>query len=1096
MNTKTLADSASWIATITAFVFACVGIFSQPPALETPRPKLPAQDAKQPITAPEATGPRTAQSWDDPFAVFKPSEQLPPQTEPIRNAPTLLLVVLTGIGKYQIDSEARLRNRYAIQSALRDSGYIGESPGELTAFPLTLDKISIQIPVESFRRRVVHTPEQTDTRENAYCYVKVAWLPEPLLAKDKLQQLFSLLKENESDVAPQHKKDKMDLCVLGPTDSNTLARICENEQRPSYSPPSDGPSIYPRILNFQATAATPMVRIFALQESKPDEYYGAPRQKIISDVNQTVHNLGLNDLLATGEGTPIERVGADDFELCERLVSELNRRTITTGLGRRRILLIAEWDTFYGRAAALAFQLAAAGIKSGQLLEAAINGQTAKDFNIDCFYYMRGLDGTATLYSKAYPSESPSAEGHRQPKTEPAEGVCQFDYIRRLSDYIGEPVNLFSPTLKQPDAIVMLGTDVYDKLTLLKLLRDRFPQSLYLTTDLDALYWHPEYVRYTRNLIVASSFPLEIVDTCFRGNVASAEEMRNQWLSGVALDKLMRVKNFRRVIFRDSYQTALYYSTQCAVNKAAVPEWWRTPKLFEVGNSRPVRLDNPVWANLTAQSFWDGYIQGVNAWPSLVLQTMIVLVGFCFLARLRTVKFAQRCVPQEYYDNVKLRLADDFHPAIDEFRRITEEILNWSSTLFPNQLKLNSIFKRLTDLAASVNEIDTLPGSLARREREQLLKSLRKIILHFGPNATDQTNRLNGNVKKAENAFLRRYRLRSLRVKPWWIMEIVVPVLRAVGSGSGKSDEEIVSFSRYASPLGFAKNKLYIGILIIGILIAAIYVYYNPNFEGIVGAELRDVGLRWYRVLVAFFGVGVIVAVVTWTCFEQWRCRGLVERLMEGVGERSALQDRQIVTVIAERSNTVSHLSWKPCILIFLFYVAHLRVFVGPPFDLLHWLLFAGFLTPVSVVFFLLSGTAFAARRRVVSQYEHEILTAKRLNARLASVLDNVGPLQDDLESTASLINEFATQSSNVSFAPARGKVTPEDLGNATKRQAVRDYLGAVIARNETILAGIADLRSGAFSPLAVSSILGALLIPVGGAGGLSLLEYIVNQVR
>ena len=180
MNTKTLADWASWIATITAFVFACVGIFSQPAALETPRPKLPTQDDKQPTPTPQSVGPRTAQSWDDPFAVFKPSEQLPPQTEPFHNAPTLLLVVLTGTGKYQIDSEARLRYRYAIQSALRDSGYIGESPGELTASTLTLDQNAIEVPVESFRRRVVHTPEQTETRESAYCYVKVAWLPERL----------------------------------------------------------------------------------------------------------------------------------------------------------------------------------------------------------------------------------------------------------------------------------------------------------------------------------------------------------------------------------------------------------------------------------------------------------------------------------------------------------------------------------------------------------------------------------------------------------------------------------------------------------------------------------------------------------------------------------------------------------------------------------------------------------------------------------------------------------------------------------------------------------------------------------------------------
>jgi hypothetical protein len=132
----------------------------------------------------------------------------------------------------------------------------------------------------------------------------------------------------------------------------------------------------------------------------------------------------------------------------------------------------------------------------------------------------------------------------------------------------------------------------------------------------------------------------------------------------------------------------------------------------------------------------------------------------------------------------------------------------------------------------------------------------------------------------------------------------------------------------------------------------------------------------------------------------------------------------------------------------------------------------------------------------VVSQYEHENLTAKRLNARLASILDGVGPLQDDLESTAWLINEFATQSSNVSFSPTRARITPEDLGDKTKRQVVRDYLAAVIARNETIL--FFDSRSpiGSLFSACVSSIPGALLIPVGGAGGLSLLEYIVNQVR
>jgi hypothetical protein len=192
----------------------------------------------------------------------------------------------------------------------------------------------------------------------------------------------------------------------------------------------------------------------------------------------------------------------------------------------------------------------------------------------------------------------------------------------------------------------------------------------------------------------------------------------------------------------------------------------------------------------------------------------------------------------------------------------------------------------------------------------------------------------------------------------------------------------------------------------------------------------------------------------------------------------------------------VSHLSWKPCILIFLFYVAHLRVFVGPPFDFFHWFLFASLLTPVSIVFFLLSATALAARRRVVSQYQDEILTARRLNTRLASVVKSDGPIQDDLESTAPLITAFAARSSHIASLPNREGIVPGDLRNPTIRQSIRDYLAAVIARNETILSAVAELRSGALSPFAVTSILGALLVPVGGAGGLTLLEYIVNQVR
>ena len=54
------------------------------------------------------------------------------------------------------------------------------------------------------------------------------------------------------------------------------------------------------------------------------------------------------------------------------------------------------------------------------------------------------------------------------------------------------------------------GSDVYDKLLILRALRPQFPNALFFTTDLDAQLLHPADFRWTRNLIVASSFGLDL----------------------------------------------------------------------------------------------------------------------------------------------------------------------------------------------------------------------------------------------------------------------------------------------------------------------------------------------------------------------------------------------------------------------------------------------------------------------------------------------------------------------------------------------------------------------------------------------------------
>ncbi len=85
-------------------------------------------------------------------------------------------------------------------------------------------------------------------------------------------------------------------------------------------------------------------------------------------------------------------------------------------------------------------------------------------------------------------------------------------------------------------AIGILGSDVYDKLLILRALRPQFPNTLFFTTDLDAQLLHPADFPWTRNLIVASSFGLDL----------------NRKLQG------------KIPPFRGNYQTSIFFSTLLA----------------------------------------------------------------------------------------------------------------------------------------------------------------------------------------------------------------------------------------------------------------------------------------------------------------------------------------------------------------------------------------------------------------------------------------------------------------------------------------------------------------------------------------------------
>jgi hypothetical protein len=57
-------------------------------------------------------------------------------------------------------------------------------------------------------------------------------------------------------------------------------------------------------------------------------------------------------------------------------------------------------------------------------------------------------------------------------------------------------------------------------------------------------------------------------------------------------------------------------------------------------------------------------------------------------------------------------------------------------------------------------------------------------------------------------------------------------------------------------------------------------------------------------------------------------------------------------------------------------------------------------------------------------------------------------------------------------------------------------YFDACVQRNQQILEDIGNYREGVLAPLIASPIFNALLIPVGGAGGISLATWIVSLLR
>ena len=113
-------------------------------------------------------------------------------------------------------------------------------------------------------------------------------------------------------------------------------------------------------------------------------------------------------------------------------------------------------------------------------------------------------------------------------------------------------------------SIGVFGNDFYDKLLVLQAIRREFPAAIFFTTDLDARYLHPREFQWTRNLVVASSYGLEL---------------REELQTGVAP-------------FRNNYATATFLAATVAAINAAPKDGMQISSETVGAGSIPRRLES------------------------------------------------------------------------------------------------------------------------------------------------------------------------------------------------------------------------------------------------------------------------------------------------------------------------------------------------------------------------------------------------------------------------------------------------------------------------------------------------------------------------
>jgi hypothetical protein len=487
----------------------------------------------------------------------------------------LLLGVMIDAGPYSEQGELRLRARQAILEGLSESGFVpidSEHIGYVTSpWPLPIDyapnmadplaNSQLLLPWEEC---VSVYPSRTQTAR-----VIVLWLPATNFNVKPLTNLASLINFLVGDI-----RKKVAVTLLGPATSTGLQNMVREVRAEAWESPPALRGV--KIFSARATAADatllydPSLKAAATPDPTPATVKELLEQKV-------------------DELEFVRTIATDDVVLRE-LIAELKRRRVDVetqpasdeqSAKSPHVILLSEWDTPFGRSLGLTFFAKASGQPIDEIIARWIGGpsgpqnaQGQQVLRIHTYRYLRGIDGQVPGDATRGSSQEQIQKSNSGPNTvaiEATEGLNQADYLRRLARVLKDSDTYWRRTDGVGiGAIGLLGSDIYDKLMILRALRPEFPDTIFFTNNYDAHFERRDDFGDTHNLIIGSPFGGELATNSRRGQ--------------------------RVPPFRDSNQTALYAATLIAtghLDKDLAAYFFQHPRIFEISRHGAYELSDP-----------------------------------------------------------------------------------------------------------------------------------------------------------------------------------------------------------------------------------------------------------------------------------------------------------------------------------------------------------------------------------------------------------------------------------------------------------------------------------------------------------------------